>query len=60
MVKAAANPTKKDDSLRKVKKDAVAKPKKIPALDMPKRPSTPWNLFFMDHLEKVRAENRPV
>jgi len=27
---------------------------------MPKRPSTPWNLFFMDHLEKVRAEGRAV
>ncbi|KAG0032416.1 exp1-like protein [Podila clonocystis] len=68
MVKSAATPKpKKDDSLKasatKVKKEAapkVAKPKKVAAIAMPKRPSTPWNLFFMDHLEKVRAEGRAV
>ncbi|KAG0055927.1 exp1-like protein [Gryganskiella cystojenkinii] len=43
-------------------KKAVAppKPKKIPAVDLPKRPSTSWALFFVEHLEKVRASGKPV
>lgn len=27
---------------------------------MPKRPSTAWGLFFVEHLDKVRASGKPV
>ncbi|KAF9933122.1 exp1-like protein [Modicella reniformis] len=42
-------------------KARVAKPQnKIPALDMPKRPGTSWNMFFREHMEKVKASGKPV
>ncbi|GJJ76498.1 hypothetical protein EMPS_08857 [Entomortierella parvispora] len=36
------------------------KPKKITAVDMPKRPGTSWNMFFREHMEKVKASGKPV
>ncbi|KAG0290320.1 exp1-like protein [Dissophora globulifera] len=33
---------------------------KLPALDFPKRPSTPWNLFYMEHLAKVKAAGKQI
>lgn len=27
---------------------------------MPKRPGTSWNMFFREHMEKVKASGRPV
>ncbi|KAF9272745.1 exp1-like protein [Mortierella alpina] len=45
----------------KAKKAAPApKPKKAEALPMPKRPSTSWGLFFVEHLNKVRASGQNV
>ncbi|KAF9365159.1 exp1-like protein [Mortierella sp. NVP85] len=39
----------------------VAKPqKKAPVVDMPKRPGTSWNMFFREHMEKVKASGKPV
>ncbi|KAG0235423.1 high mobility group box domain-containing protein [Mortierella sp. GBAus27b] len=38
----------------------AAKPQKKAALDMPKRPGTSWNMFFREHMEKVKASGKPV
>ncbi|KAF9998948.1 exp1-like protein [Entomortierella chlamydospora] len=35
-------------------------PKKIPAVAMPKRPGTSWNMFFREHMEKVKLSGKPV
>ncbi|KAF9125997.1 exp1-like protein [Linnemannia schmuckeri] len=53
--------TKKESSPKpKTKKVAPVKPKKVEALSMPKRPSTAWGLFFVEHLDKVRASGKAV
>ncbi|KAF9133495.1 exp1-like protein [Mortierella sp. GBA39] len=52
--------TKKEAAKPKAKKDVPAKPKKVEALSMPKRPSTAWGLFFVEHLDKVRASGKAV
>ncbi|KAK3805693.1 MAG: hypothetical protein JOS17DRAFT_768347 [Linnemannia elongata] len=44
----------------KAKKAIPVKPKKVEALSMPKRPSTAWGLFFVEHLDKVRASGKAV
>ncbi|CAO3564677.1 unnamed protein product [Mortierella alpina] len=44
----------------KEKKEKVAKPKKIQAIPMPKRPGTSWNMFFREHMDKVKASGKPV
>ncbi|KAG0277641.1 exp1-like protein [Linnemannia exigua] len=36
------------------------KPKKITAIAMPKRPGTSWNMFFREHMERVKASGKPV
>ncbi|KAG0324316.1 exp1-like protein [Dissophora globulifera] len=42
-------------------KEQKAKPqKKIAAIPMPKRPGTSWNMFFREHMERVKASGRPV
>ncbi|KAG0282490.1 exp1-like protein [Linnemannia gamsii] len=51
---------KEASSKPKAKKVVPAKPKKVEALSMPKRPSTAWGLFFVEHLDKVRASGKPV
>ncbi|KAG9070546.1 exp1-like protein [Linnemannia hyalina] len=52
--------TKKEAAKPKAKKVVPAKPKKVEALSMPKRPSTAWGLFFVEHLDKVRASGKAV
>jgi len=32
----------------------------VDPIPMPKRPSTAWGLFFVEHLDKVRASGKPV
>ncbi|KAG0372496.1 exp1-like protein [Mortierella sp. AD032] len=44
----------------KAKKVAPVKPKKVEAISMPKRPSTAWGLFFVEHLDKVRASGKAI
>ncbi|KAF9911072.1 exp1-like protein [Lobosporangium transversale] len=39
---------------------AAKPPKKTPALAMPKRPGTSWNMFFREHMERVKASGKPV
>ncbi|KAF9340724.1 exp1-like protein [Linnemannia elongata] len=53
-------PSKKEAATPKTKKVVPAKPKKVEALSMPKRPSTAWGLFFVEHLDKVRASGKAV
>ncbi|KAF9108805.1 exp1-like protein [Mortierella sp. GBA35] len=55
-----AKATKKDASSKPKAKKVPVKPKKVDALPMPKRPSTAWGLFFVEHLDKVRASGKPV
>ncbi|KAF9901052.1 exp1-like protein [Linnemannia zychae] len=53
--------TKKEASPKpKAKKVVPVKPKKVEALSMPKRPSTAWGMFFVEHLDNVRASGKPV
>ncbi|KAG0062357.1 exp1-like protein [Linnemannia elongata] len=52
--------SKKEAATPKAKKVVPAKPKKVEALSMPKRPSTAWGLFFVEHLDKVRASGKAV
>ncbi|KAF9910089.1 exp1-like protein [Lobosporangium transversale] len=44
----------------KSKKAEPVKPKKIAPLELPKRPSSPWTLFFKEHLDKVKASGKTV
>ncbi|KAF9371236.1 exp1-like protein [Podila verticillata] len=44
----------------KVKAEKPAKPVKITPVVLPKRPSTAWNMFFMEHLDKVKASGRAI
>ncbi|KAG0092610.1 exp1-like protein [Podila epicladia] len=44
----------------KVKAEKPAKPVKITPIVLPKRPSTAWNMFFMEHLDKVKASGRAI
>ncbi|KAF9585116.1 exp1-like protein [Lunasporangiospora selenospora] len=66
-----ATKTTKAASAKKTTKKAVAKPKKaavpakpkkvkIPALELPKRPASSWALFYIDHLDKLRAAGKPI
>ncbi|KAF9579481.1 exp1-like protein [Lunasporangiospora selenospora] len=41
-------------------KKALKPEKKIKAVPLPKRPSTSWNLFFREHMEKVKASGKTV
>ncbi|GJJ69419.1 hypothetical protein EMPS_01765 [Entomortierella parvispora] len=36
------------------------KPQRTPVIDLPKRPSTSWSLFFVEHMEKVRNSGKKV
>ncbi|KAF9346827.1 exp1-like protein [Mortierella sp. AD094] len=42
------------------KPKAAKPPKKIPAVTMPKRPGTSWNMFFREHMEKVKLSGKNV
>ncbi|KAF8940527.1 high mobility group box domain-containing protein [Dissophora ornata] len=42
------------------KAKAAKPPKKIAAIPMPKRPGTSWNMFFREHMERVKASGKPV
>ncbi|KAF9187185.1 exp1-like protein [Haplosporangium sp. Z 767] len=45
----------------KEKSEKAKKPqKRIPAVPMPKRPGTSWNMFFREHMERVKASGKPV
>ncbi|KAG0248057.1 exp1-like protein [Mortierella polycephala] len=45
----------------KEKSEKAKKPqKKITAIPMPKRPGTSWNMFFREHMERVKASGKPV
>ncbi|KAF9315348.1 exp1-like protein [Podila horticola] len=64
-----AKTTKKADSkdtkttkakVPKAKAEKPVKPVKITPIVLPKRPSTAWNLFFMEHLDKVKASGRAI
>ncbi|KAG0247614.1 exp1-like protein [Mortierella polycephala] len=62
--KTIATP-KKADTAKAVKapkavKAAPVQPKKVDAISMPKRPNTAWTLFYVDHLDKVRATGRKI
>ncbi|KAF9090435.1 exp1-like protein [Mortierella sp. AM989] len=39
---------------------AAKPPKKIAAIAMPKRPGTSWNMFFREHMERVKASGKNV
>ncbi|KAF8918033.1 hypothetical protein EDD21DRAFT_393533 [Dissophora ornata] len=56
----ATTPTKAAKPVKAKKVAEKPKAKKIAPLPMPKRPSTPWNLFFMEHLDKVKASGEPI
>ncbi|KAF9429602.1 exp1-like protein [Entomortierella beljakovae] len=43
-----------------VKKAEKPKPLKIKPVDIPKRPLTSWGLFYVEHLNKVRAAGDPI
>ncbi|KAF9209852.1 exp1-like protein [Haplosporangium sp. Z 27] len=52
---AAKKPTKAK------KADSKPKPKpKVKAIDLPKRPGTAWTLFYLEHLDKVKAAGERV
>ncbi|KAF9332522.1 exp1-like protein [Podila minutissima] len=44
----------------KIPKTNAEKPVKITPVVLPKRPSTAWNMFFMEHLDKIKASGRTV
>ncbi|KAF9122186.1 exp1-like protein [Mortierella sp. 14UC] len=59
--KSTMSKAKKEASPKpKAKKVVPVKPKKVEALSMPKRPSTAWGLFFVEHLDKVKASGKAV
>ncbi|KAG0274712.1 exp1-like protein [Linnemannia exigua] len=59
--KGTKNKAKKEVAPKpKAKKVAPVKPKKVEAISMPKRPSTAWGLFFVEHLDKVRASGKAI
>ncbi|KAG0203147.1 exp1-like protein [Mortierella sp. GBA30] len=60
--KKESAPKKSEKASKSKKAAAIPKPKlkKIAALPMPKRPSTSWSLFFVEHLDKVRASGQNV
>ncbi|KAF9178307.1 exp1-like protein [Haplosporangium sp. Z 767] len=52
--------TAKEVKAPKSKTAAPPKPKKVAALPMPKRPNTSWTLFYVEHLNKVRATGKKL
>ncbi|KAF9361885.1 exp1-like protein [Mortierella sp. AD094] len=58
--------TKKAETAKVAKpkaKKAEAKPKskpKVEPIELPKRPGTAWSLFFVEHLDKVKASGKEV
>ncbi|KAF9391627.1 exp1-like protein [Mortierella sp. AD011] len=64
--KTKAKATKKAEKTKAAKpkaKKAESKPKpkpKVKPIDLPKRPGTAWSLFFVEHLDKVKASGKEV